>query len=85
MCKLVIGAKDICRFVDDEYLQTMGAESYCGTPLKNSSDQIIGHMAILDTRSMATNLYELLTVQVFAARAAAEMERLQAQRALQLT
>ncbi len=46
-------------FPDDQHLVDMGAESYCGIPLFNSDRRQIGHLAILDTRAMDENLYDL--------------------------
>lgn len=62
-------------FPDDHYLVEMSAESYCGIPLKDSSGRIMGHLAVLDTKAMEENLCDTPAFRVFAARAAAELER----------
>jgi len=62
-------------FPGDEYLVDLGVESYCGVPLKDVTGKIIGHLAVLDSKSMEENLCETPAFQIFVARAAAELER----------
>ncbi len=70
-------------FPNDADLVTLEAESYIGIPILNVAGQILGHLAILDTAPLAeVSSYEMI-LQIFAARAAAEIERQQAQRALE--
>ena len=85
-CKTVVGGKtpfypcDIQRlFPADSYLVGVGAESYCGLPLRDASGQIIGHLAILDVDELPQNFCELPAVKIFAARAAAELDRRRAE------
>lgn len=66
------------RFPVDE-----GFESYLGVPLKSSGGRILGHLAILDRRPMPTEPRLVSIFRIFAARAAAELERLEAARMLQ--
>jgi len=70
-------------FPDDQDLVDMQAESYCGFVLHDRQGRTIGHLALLDTRPMEFNLCETPSLQVFIARAAAELERELAIRALQ--
>ena len=70
-------------FPDDHDLVEMRAESYCGFALRNRVGSIIGHLALLDTRPMEINLCKTPVLQVFVARAAAELERELATRGMQ--
>ena len=66
-------------FPADRDLVSLGAESYCGLPLRDASGQIIGHLAILDVEKLPQNFCELPAVRIFAARAAAELDRRRAE------
>ncbi|HHP7245347.1 MAG TPA: PAS domain S-box protein, partial [Elainellaceae cyanobacterium] len=59
------------------------AESYLGIPLANSGGAILGHLAVLDVNPMEDNPGRELILRIFAARAGAELERKQAETALQ--
>ena len=70
-------------FPKDKDLVELKAESYLGIPLVDTSDEIIGHLAVLDDKPMAQELGERATLlKIFAARAAAELERKRAEEAL---
>jgi len=69
-------------FPGDHWLARMGVDSYLGVPLSDSSAQVLGHLAVLDTLPMREEPRRLSIVQIFAARAAAEFERLRAERRL---
>ncbi len=70
-------------FPNDADLVTLNAESYVGIPILNVSGQILGHLAIMHTAPLTdVSPYEMI-LQIFAARAAAEIERQQAQQALE--
>ncbi|MEM8809221.1 MAG: PAS domain S-box protein [Cyanobacteria bacterium P01_G01_bin.38] len=60
-----------------------GAESYLGHPLVNGAGKLLGHLAVLDTCPMASDEGREMILKIFAARAGAELERQQAERALQ--
>ena len=85
-CEAVIGG-EFChhpcglqqRFPDDRALVDMGAESYVGVPLQDVAGQVLGHLAVLDTVPMEEEVRRLAVFKVFAARAAAELERLRAE------
>ena len=66
-------------FPDDKVLVELGAESYLGVPLANSAGRVIGLLTILDDKPMADPPAGLSIVNVFASRAAAELERLKAE------
>jgi PAS domain S-box-containing protein len=69
-------------FPDDRMLVDMGAESYWGTPLCDSAGEVLGILAILDDRPMEEDPQTLTLLNSFAARAATEIERMQAVEAL---
>lgn len=60
----------------------VGVESYLGVPLRDASGKVLGHLAIYDTRPMPPEPRLLYTFQIFAARAAAELDRLRMDRML---
>ena len=62
-------------FPQDDELVKLKAESYVGVPLINSSGKILGHLVVIDERPMEDGSTELAILQIFAARAAAELER----------
>ncbi|MDF5708525.1 MAG: PAS domain S-box protein [Nostoc sp. S4] len=70
-------------FPEDADLVSMNAESFFGVPLTSSSGDIIGHLAVIDVKPMKPDPGRELIVKIFAARAGAELERLQAEAALQ--
>lgn len=57
--------------------------SYLGAPLMDARGRIIGHLAVLDTAPMPEHARKFTIFRIFAARAAAELERLNAERQLQ--
>jgi hypothetical protein len=54
----------------------MGAESYWGTPVRDSSGRAIGIMAVLDDKPMIERSTAESVLRVFAMRCATELERL---------
>ncbi|MEH1920297.1 PAS domain S-box protein [Nostoc sp.] len=70
-------------FPEDADLVRMNAESFFGVPLTSSSGEIIGHLAVIDVKPMKPDPGRELIVKIFAARAGAELERKQAEAALQ--
>ncbi len=70
------------RFPRDELLARMGVESYIGTPLRDSAGRPLGLLAVLG-RAPRERLEPALSIlQIFALRAAAELERRSAEQAL---
>jgi formate hydrogenlyase transcriptional activator len=63
-------------------LRELGIESYLGVPLKDGSGSVLGHLAVLDTREMNEEPRRLSVFNIFAARAAAELERIRAEHQL---
>jgi len=70
------------RYPRDPLLAQMGAESYLGVPLENGAGQVIGHLAFMDTRPMSEEVPHRSIFRIFAARAGAELERVQLQQEL---
>jgi PAS domain S-box-containing protein len=68
------------KFPEDEGLA--GTDSYLGVPLKAADGAILGHLAVYDSRPMPPEPRLLYTFQIFAARAAAELERLRDEKRL---
>jgi len=66
-------------YPQDPDLPAMGAVSYMGVPLLDLDNKILGHLAVLDTRPMLEEPRSLALFQIFAARAAAELQRLRAE------
>src|SRR5450432_3857615 len=58
-----------------------GAVSYLGVPVFDSEARIIGQVAVLDDKPMPNEPRSMAIFQIFANRAAAELQRLQAERA----
>jgi PAS domain S-box-containing protein len=69
-------------FPHDNILRTMNAESFIGVPLFNSKGKSLGLFAALDTEPMTDTQHLREILQIFAARAAAEIERLAAEQQL---
>ncbi|NER45128.1 MAG: PAS domain S-box protein [Symploca sp. SIO1A3] len=72
-------------FPEDQDLFELGVESYWGIPLKTSDEQVLGHLSVLDVQPMAYDPGKEMILQIFAARAAAELERQQTDLALKLS
>ena len=66
----------------DHDLGRLEAQSYVGVPLVNSSGKILGHLVVIDERPMKDGSTELSILKIFAARAAAELERQKAEKQL---
>jgi PAS domain S-box-containing protein len=69
-------------FPEDKTLVDWRAESYCGVPMVDSSGAVIGHFAIVDDKPMEDSARAVAIMQIFAARAVAEIERLRFEKAL---
>ncbi len=62
--------------------QARGIQSYIGLPLLDASSRVIGHLVVEDTEPMGDQAPGLWVLQIFASRAAAELERQRGERAL---
>lgn len=72
-------------FPEEEGLAALEAESYAGIPLFSSSGKPLGHLAVLDTKPLANEPRNTSVLEIFAARAAAEIERQQTLEALRIS
>ena len=67
-------------FPEDRDLVDLGVDSYLGLPIFNSSKAVIGHVVLLNPTAIDDASRTESVLQIFAARAGAELERLQAER-----
>jgi len=65
-------------FPEDKPLADLQAESYLGVPLRDSSNYVIGHLVIIDDKSMPADSLVFSVLETFADRAGAELERMRA-------
>src|SRR3984957_13462157 len=78
LCHHSAGVKD--RFPLAKPLVQLGVESYLGTPLIDREGNVLGLLAIFDTRPMPAQQRHLYVLRIFAARVAAVLERLRAEK-----
>lgn len=69
-------------FPDDHWLAEKGIESYLGTPLFDAAGKVIGLLCVMHTKPMSREFQPDLILRIFAARAAAELQRLHVEIAL---
>ncbi len=88
-CEQVVGRQlgchpsDVWRlFPDDRWIVETRIESYIGVPLFDRGGRPLGHMAVMSTRPLAGDFPAMSILKIFAARAAAEIERKLAEEAL---
>jgi PAS domain S-box-containing protein len=85
-CEPVIATARLVHFPDgvvrlfpgDPDLAAFRAASYMGVPLVDRDGTILGHLAVLDTRPMPLDDRLVAVFRIFAARAAAELQRIRA-------
>jgi PAS domain S-box-containing protein len=65
-------------FPDSNNIKKFRSVSYMGVPLLGSKGKVIGNLAVLDNRPMPEEPRSLAILQIFAARASAELQRLYA-------
>lgn len=63
-------------FPDDKYLRDMQAISYLGVPLKNSRNEVIGLIVVIDDKPMIERPFTRTLLGSLATRAAIEIERI---------
>jgi diguanylate cyclase (GGDEF)-like protein/PAS domain S-box-containing protein len=89
-CQQVVG-QEICiyptrvqaSFPNDEMLQELGVESYLGVPLFGNSGTALGLLAIMHGKPLENPDLASTIMQIFAARTAAEIERIEAEQEVQ--
>jgi predicted ATPase/transcriptional regulator with GAF, ATPase, and Fis domain len=69
-------------FPGDTDLVALNAESYIGLPLVDSFEQTIGHLAVMDDKPLTDATAMMSVLRIFAARAASELQRQQAEEEL---
>jgi PAS domain S-box-containing protein len=87
-CEQVIDTANLVHFPDkllelypeDPDILAIGAVSYLGMPLKDTDGRILGHLAVIDRRPIPEEPKVLAFFHIFAARAAAELQRLRAEK-----
>lgn len=90
-CGTVIESGHVCfygravreRFPHDPLLAAWGVESYVGAPLKASSGEVIGNLCLLDREPLLDETRARAVLGPFASRAAAELDRIRTERALE--
>jgi PAS domain S-box-containing protein len=69
-------------YPEERDLRRVGAVSYMGVPLTDLDGTILGHLAVMDRQVMPARAESLTLFEIFAGRAAAELRRLRAERAV---
>ena len=81
--KTCIHPEKVCeKFPDDHLLIELGIESYAGSPLVGSGGEVLGLLAAMDDHSRSESPELRATLEIFANRAAVELERSRAESAL---
>jgi PAS domain S-box-containing protein len=88
-CEHVIDQARLIHFPDnllnlfpiDPDITSLKAASYMGIPLTDTSGKILGHLAVIDLQPMPAEPRVEAIFRIFASRAAAELQRLQAEAA----
>jgi len=70
------------KFPRDLPLVDLEVESYLGVPLRDRSGTVLGHLVVMDKRPMEDDARRVAILEIFAARAAVELERIRAERML---
>ncbi len=89
-CEIVVTEKRLVHYEDgliesfphDQELQDLSVESYMGVPLLDARDEVIGHLAVLDSKPMRMDARVADIFRIFASRATAELQRIRAERDL---
>jgi len=85
-CEIIMKGNDFFQQdeVEKNFPQKKGIKSYIGVPIyKSSTGEVMGHMAAYDDRPMAKRGNLLSVLKIFAARAGAELERMEIHRKLE--
>jgi len=71
-------------FPDDELLVEINAESYLGVPLKNSKNEVVGLVVLIDDKPMLQKSFTMTLLSSLATRAGIELERMSSDEELKL-
>ncbi len=76
-CEIVMKGEDyFCSAdLDTFFPKDEGVKSYFGVPIFVSNGEVVGHIAIFDTKAMTISKEKLNILKIFASRAGAEIER----------
>ncbi len=76
-CNIVMRDRDFYAPSDvaDNFIQDAGVESYLGVPIHDKAGEVIGHLAICDSRPMSNHHKYVGILRVLAARSGAEIGR----------
>jgi formate hydrogenlyase transcriptional activator len=80
LCHYPTGVSQL--FPTDEPMVAWGIDSYLGVPLRAADGSHMGHLAVFDDQSMPHEPRKLFIFRIFAARAAAELERVRMEQML---
>ena len=69
-------------FPEEPFLEQTRSESFVGVPLLSTAGEVIGHLVVLNDKPMPSDPRGLPVLRIFAARAAAELARVQTERRL---
>lgn len=72
----------IDHYPQNDFLRNYDMVSYTGMPFKDSAGQIIGHLAVLDSKPVPDESRFMALFKIFGNRAAAEMRRIRAEEEL---
>ena len=83
-CEAAILQKELVHFPDqlielypnDPDIKQAGFVSYMGMPLMDTNGEVLGHLAVVDSRPMPSDPQLKAVFQIFAARAASELQRI---------
>lgn len=67
------------RFPEDQFLLSLGIEAYQGIPIKDHSGKVLGHLGVMDDKPIMDAPINQMILSIFASRAFAEMERMNAE------
>ena len=73
----------VAQFPQDLLLAQMGVDAYLGVPLRTETGEVLGILVVLHDKPIPASTLPQEILRIFAARTAAELERLHTQEALQ--
>ncbi|NEQ50604.1 MAG: PAS domain S-box protein [Leptolyngbya sp. SIO3F4] len=90
-CAKIVQTHTLCRYLSsvqaqfpkEDILAALNAESYVGIPVLNPNGDLLGFLSVVNTEPMEQDIgLQTFILEIFAARAGAEMERMQTEKAL---
>ena len=86
-CHIIMTEKDalyVPHEVQQIYPAEEGIETYVGVPILDAQNEVLGHIAVLDKTHFDFSKLKIDVLKIFAARCAAELERIKAERKLKM-